>query len=70
METINVTGRRRGEQARQIFREKARQGLHVLLDDRGSLHNNLPERRMSCADVLIIVRKENQTQSTTTTKTP
>lgn len=39
--------------ARQRYTEQTAAGLHALLDAPGDLRTNLPERRMSAADVLV-----------------
>ena len=59
MKTITLAGgpgTGKTERANALYTEHTVMGMHVLLDDQGSLRNSLPERRMSSADVLIITR--------------
>lgn len=56
---------------RQRFTEHATQGRHVVLEAPGDLSTNLPERRLSSADVLITVRAgDGPVSETTTLPTP
>ncbi len=69
MKTITLSGAvgtGKTERANAIYREHTGQGLHVLLEDEGTLRNSLPERRMSAADVLIITRRTSGPLTETT----
>ncbi len=46
--------------ARQLYLQAIKSGRHVLLDTPGDFRTNLPERRLSSADVLITARQSQQ----------
>lgn len=52
--------------AREAYQRAVQAGRHAILDAPGDLRTNLPERRLSAADVLFSARAI--TQSPTTTK--
>lgn len=56
--------------ARRRYAEQAAAGLHVLLDAPGDLRTNLPERRLSAADVLVTATAGPDPISETTTTEP
>jgi len=57
MTHITISGPRANEMAGDLFKREAASGRHVLVDRPGSLmRNNLPERRLSKADVLITIQ--------------
>ena len=41
------------DMARQLYRHMAEEGRHVIIDTPFEFRTNLPERRLSAADVLV-----------------
>ena len=56
----------RADVARKLYLQAAQEGQHAILDAPGDFRTNLPERRLSAADVLVSVR-EPISQPTTMT---
>lgn len=55
--------------AREVYQLQVQRGRHVLLDAPGDFRTNLPERRLSAADVLVTARQFAPNTSISPTKT-
>jgi len=60
----HVEPRVAADMARELYQHLSECGRHVILDTPGDFRTNLPERRLSAAQVLVLAQQD------TTTTTP